>query len=389
MLRVGIVGICFMGKVHVMSFTDKPMIPNAMVKNAKLTAVCDIDPEKLEWAKSINPELKIFTDFKEMLSSGEIDAVVVATPHYLHPIMGIEAIKQKIHVLVEKPVGVFTKNVEELNRVSEENKDVVFGLLFNQRTNPLFKKAKEIIDANGIGTFKRVNWIITNWYRPQKYYDNGEWRATWAGEGGGVLINQAPHQIDMWQWLCGMPNKVRAYCKFGENRDVEVETDVTAYVEYPNGGNGVFITSTHDAPGTNRLEIIGNNGKIVIENDQLSYKKLLVPENELNLIATADLRDPKNTPQFEETIYTTKELGEVPWGVEHALVIENWIDAIEGKDKLIAPGIEGIKALELINSMILSTFLNKEIDLPIDKDLYYEELMKRCATSKYKKKWSI
>ncbi|MGL5188630.1 MAG: Gfo/Idh/MocA family oxidoreductase, partial [Cetobacterium sp.] len=179
------------------------------------------------------------------------------------------------------------------------------------------------------------------------------------------------------------------YCKFGENRDVEVETDVTAYVEYPNGGNGVFITSTHDAPGTNRLEIIGNNGKIVIENDVLTYKKLLVPENELNLVATADLRDPKNTPQVEETIYTSKDLGEVPWGIEHALVIENWIDAIEGKDKLIAPGIEGIKALELINSMLLSTFLNKEIDLPIDKDVYYEELMKKCATSKYTKKWSI
>ena len=168
MLRVGIVGIGFMGKVHVASFTDKPMIPNATVKNAKLTAVCDIDPEKLEWAKKIDPELKLFMDFKEMLASKEIDAVIVATPHYLHPIMGIEAIKQKIHVLVEKPVGVFTKNVEELNKISEENKDVVFGLLFNQRTNPLFKKAKEIIEEDGIGVFKRVNWIITNWYRPQK-----------------------------------------------------------------------------------------------------------------------------------------------------------------------------------------------------------------------------
>ncbi|MGL5950226.1 MAG: Gfo/Idh/MocA family protein, partial [Cetobacterium sp.] len=291
--------------------------------------------------------------------------------------------------LVEKPVGVYTKNIEELNEISEKNKDVVFGLLFNQRTNPLFKKAKEIIENDGIGTFKRVNWIITNWYRPQKYYDNGDWRATWAGEGGGVLINQAPHQIDMWQWLCGMPNKVRAYCKFGENRDVEVETDVTAYVEYPTGGSGVFITSTHDAPGTNRFELIGNNGKIVIENEKLSYKKLLTPENELNLIATADLRDPKNTPQVEEVIYTSKELGEVPWGVEHALVIENWIDAIEGKEVLIAPGKEGIKALELINAMLLSTFLNKEITLPIDKEVYHEELMKRCSTSKYTKKWTI
>ena len=234
-----------------------------------------------------------------------------------------------------------------------------------------------------------MNWLITNWYRPQKYYDNGSWRATWAGEGGGVLINQAPHQIDLWQWLCGMPTKVKAYCKFGRNRDVEVETDVTTYVEYPNGATGVFVTSTHDAPGTNRLELIGNKGKIIIENDQLNYKKLTMPEDEFNKIAGGNISDPKNVPQFEEKIYTKEELGEVPWGVEHALVIENWIDTIEGKAELIAPGVEGIKALELINSMLMSTFINEEITLPIDSEKYYEELMKKCETSSFKGKWRV
>lgn len=389
MLKIGIVGIGFMGKVHTLSFTDKPMIPNAQVKNGQLVAVCDIDQEKLKWAKEQIPNIETFLDYKEMLKSGKIDAVIVATPHYLHPLMGMEAIKHKIHVLVEKPVGVFTKNIFELNKMSIENPNVVFGLLFNQRTNPFFVKAKEIIDNNGIGTLKRMNWLITNWYRPQKYYDNGEWRGTWAGEGGGVLMNQAPHQIDLWQWLCGMPTKVKAYCKFGKNRDIEVETDVTAYVEYPGGGNGVFITSTHDAPGTNRLELVGNNGKIVIENEILSYKKLLIPEDELNKIASANLMDPKNGPQFEETIYTTKELGQIPWGVEHAITIENWINSVEGKEKLIAPGTEGIKALELINSMLMSTFLDKEIELPIDENIYYEELMKKCENSEFKGKWRV
>lgn len=389
MLRIGLVGVGFMGRVHMLSFTDNPMIPNAFVKNGKLVAVCDIDSKKLEQAKEEIPTLETFSDYKEMLASGKVDAVIIATPHYLHPLMGIEAIKHKIPVLIEKPVGVFTKNVFELNEIANQNPDVVFGLLFNQRTNPFFVKAKEIIDSDGIGTLKRMNWMITNWYRPQKYYDNGSWRGTWAGEGGGVLMNQAPHQIDLWQWLCGMPTKVRAYCKFGKNRNIEVETDVTAYVEYPEGGSGVFVTSTHDAPGTNRLELIGNNGKIVIENDILSYKKLLVPENELNETATANLMDPKNAPQFEETVYTKQELGNIPWGVEHAITIENWINAIQGKEELIAPGVEGIKALELINSMLLSTFLDKEIELPIDSEKYYEELMKKCENSEFKDTWRV
>ncbi|MGL5053315.1 MAG: Gfo/Idh/MocA family protein [Cetobacterium sp.] len=389
MLRIGLVGIGFMGRVHMLSFTDKPMIPNAYVKNGKLVAVCDIDSKKLEQAKEEIPSLEVFSDYKEMLASGKVDAVIIATPHYLHPLMGIEALKNKIPVLIEKPVGVFTKNVFELNEVASQNPDVVFGLLFNQRTNPFFVKAKEIIDNDGIGKLKRMNWMITNWYRPQKYYDNGSWRGTWAGEGGGVLMNQAPHQIDLWQWLCGMPTKVRAYCKFGKNRNIEVETDVTAYVEYLDGGSGVFVTSTHDAPGTNRLELIGNNGKIVIENEILSYKKLLVPENKLNETATANLMDPKNAPRFEEVIYTKKELGDIPWGVEHAITIENWINTIEGKEKLIAPGAEGIKALELINSMLLSTFLDKEIELPIDSNKYYEELMKKCEKSEFKDIWRV
>lgn len=389
MLKIGIVGVGFMGRVHAMSFTKSPLIPHAYVKNGKLVAVCDVDPTKLEWIKNKIPQVKTFINYMDFLHSNLFDAVIIATPHYLHPLMGLEAIKCNKHILLEKPVGVFTKNIIKLNKLSKENPNLIFGVLFNQRTNPLYLKAKQIINNNGIGELKRMNWIITNWYRPQKYYDNGDWRGTWAGEGGGVLMNQAPHQIDIWQWLCGMPKKVQAYCHFGKNRDVEVETDVTAYVEYMNGGTGVFVTSIHDAPGTNRLEVIGDNGKIIVENNTLIYKKLLIPEDKLNDIASADLTDPKNVPQYKEFIYTNKQLGEIPWGVEHAMIIENWINTINGTDTLIAPGIEGIKALELINAMLLSTFLKKEIILPINPNVYYEELMKKCITSNYKKIWRV
>ncbi|MGL5122779.1 MAG: Gfo/Idh/MocA family protein [Fusobacteriaceae bacterium] len=389
MLRIGIVGIGFMGGVHVCSFTENPMIKGGTVKNGKLVAVCDINPERLKWAAEKVEGVLTFLDYKEMIASGEIDAVIIATPHYLHPLMGIEALKKNLHILVEKPIGVYTKNVEELIELSKSKSDLQFGLIFNQRTNPLFIKAKEIIDEGGIGTMKRMNWIITNWYRPQKYYDSGSWRGTWGGEGGGVLMNQAPHQIDLWQWLCGMPIKVKSYCKFGKNRNVEIETDVTTYVEYADGGSGVFVTSVHDVPGTNRLEMIGDKGQIVIEGDKIKYIKLEKSEVEMNQTSTANLMDPNNIPKLETVVYGKEELGDVPFGVEHALVIENFIDCIDGKAKLIAPGEEGIKALELINAMLLSSFIGEEVSIPLDKDFYYSELMKKCEKSVYKDKWMV
>lgn len=375
-VRFGIIGIGKMGSIHSYKFTK------GIVKNAVLTAVCDVEANRKEWASSKLKNVKIYDNYKEMIASGEIDAVVIATPHYAHPLIAVDCINAGLHTLIEKPAGVFTKNIKELNQLAESKKDIVFGIMYNQRTDKLYRKAKEIMDSGAMGSIKRVNWIITNWYRPQAYYDQGGWRGTWVGEGGGVLINQCPHQLDLFQWLAGMPTKVRAYAKVGVNRKINVENDVTAYFEYANGASGVFITSTHDFPGTNRLEISGDGGRLVIENDKLVFDKLNSTESEFNKVNT------KFMPRIPMKKYVLKT-NIIQKGIsmvfgQHTAIFKNFTNAILKGEKLIAPGIEGINGLTISNAIHLSSWTNSEITLPIDEDLFIKELNKRIEEEKVK-----
>ena len=242
----------------------------------EIGAICDIDPAKKELAASQYPDVPFYDDYIAMLDSGDVDAIVTCVPHYLHPEMGIEALKRNIHALVEKPAGVYTKQVKELNEFAASKPELSFAIMFNQRNNPLYKKLKEIVDNGEIGSIRRTNWIITNWWRPQGYYNSSEWRATWGGEGGGVLVNQAPHQLDLWQWICGVPQSVYAKVAYGFRRDIAVEDEVTAVVDYGDGATGVFVTATHDIVGTDRFEILGDQGKIVVEDCKIATVTRLV-----------------------------------------------------------------------------------------------------------------
>ena len=218
-----------------------------------------------------------------MLESGDVDAVVTCVPHFLHPEMGIETLKRGLHALVEKPAGVYTKQVKELNAFAASKPELTFGIMFNQRNNPLYQRLKEIVDDGEIGNIRRTNWIITTWWRPQGYYNSSEWRATWGGEGGGVLVNQAPHQLDLWQWICGVPKSVFAKVAYGFRRDIAVEDEVTAVVDYGDGATGVFVTATHDLTGTDRFEILGDQGKIVVTDSKTAtVTRLSLPERELS-----------------------------------------------------------------------------------------------------------
>lgn len=368
-VRIGIVGIGKMGSLHAMK------LKFGLIKNATLGAVCDINPERIEWAQNKLKGIKTYTDYNEMFDSGLIDAVLIATPHYDHPVIGMKSLGKGLHTLIEKPIGVYTKNIRDLNKFALTKKDLVFGIMYNQRTDKLYRKAKEIMDSGDMGEIKRINWIITNWYRPQAYYDQGGWRGTWAGEGGGVLINQCPHQIDLFQWLGGMPTKVKAYAKVGRGRDINVENDVTSYFEYANGASGVFITSTHDSPGTNRLEIDADGGKIVIENNKLVYDKLNIPESEFNKT------NKKFMPKIpkKRKVYKTSVIGQLLAMVfgQHTAIMKDFANAILNNTTLIAPGYDGINGLTLSNAIHLSSWTGKEIELPIDEDLFIEELEKR------------
>lgn len=370
-IKLGIIGIGNMGSGHAGN------IKNGSCPEIELAAIADINSERLNWAKEQGyaENITYFATAEEMLDSGIINACIIAVPHYDHTKYAIECMKRGIHVMVEKPAGVYTKQVREMNSEAEKHPEVVFGMMFNQRTNCVYRKLRELVQSGEYGEIRRTNWIITDWYRPQCYYDSGDWRATWSGEGGGVLLNQCPHQLDLWQWICGMPVKVESHLHFGKWHDIEVEDDVTTYVEYANGATGVFITTTGDAHGTNRFEIQMDKAKFVIENDKLIMTEYEMTEQEFSRT---------NTKTFATVNSTTREVetdGENP---QHIGVLNAWANAILHGGKLVAEGKEGINGLTLSNAMHLSAFLGKEVEIPFDEELYYNELMKRVATSKRK-----
>jgi predicted dehydrogenase len=301
--------------------------------------------------------------------------VLICTPHYQHPTLAVEAFEAGLHVLCEKPAGVYTLQVREMMAAADKRPDLTFGMMFNQRTNCVYRKLKEMIDGGEIGEIKRMNWIVTDWYRTQYYYDSGAWRATWKGEGGGVLLNQCPHQLDLLQWLCGLPAKVHAFAHEGKWHDVEVEDDVTAYLEFPNGATGVFITTTGDAPGTNRLEITGTLGKVVCENDVLTFEKLAVNEREWCATCPEGFRKPDC-----ETI-TVETDGKNP---QHTGIMNAFAAAIAEGAPLVADGREGINGLMLSNAIHLSAWTGETVSLPIDEKKFYELLMEKCKTSRHK-----
>lgn len=340
-----------------------------------LSAICDWNPDRIAWGKeNLSTQITYFDNAEAMLNSGLIDACVITVPHYDHPKYAIACMRSGIHVMVDKPAGVYTKQVREMNEEAKKH-DVVFAMMFNQRTNHIYRKMRELVRSGAYGQIRRTNWLITNWYRPQAYYDSGDWRATWSGEGGGVLMNQCPHQLDLWQWICGMPKKVHAHMLYGKWHDIEVEDDVTAYVEYENGATGAFITTTGDGCGTNRFEIQMDKAKLIAEGDKLTVIEFEMSEPEFSRTNTKPFGSIPNHEIDPETD------GENP---QHVGVLNAWGGAILRGEPLVAGGEEGIHGLTLSNAMHLSSWLDKTVELPFDEELYYEELMKRVATSRRK-----
>lgn len=372
-VRYGIIGLGNQGSTYIKEFFNK-----GKVANAKITALCDINPDKIALAKEYTKGQKIefFTDYKIMLESGLVDAVMVETPHYSHPEMAQECLNRGIHALVEKPAGVYAKQVKEMNATAGKS-HALFGMMFNQRTNCVYRKMREMIADGEIGELQRVVWVITNWYRPQAYYDSSNWRATWCGEGGGVLINQCPHQLDLLQWVVGeMPETVHGFCGYGKWHDIEVEDEVTAYFRYKNGATGVFITTTGEAPGGNRLEISGTRGKLLCENDKIEFYRLFEDINEFSARNEALF----GSPEVEKIDVETD--GENP---QHLGIINNFTQSILGKEKLFVDGTDGLCGVELMNAIEYSGWHGgAETHVPVNEDEYIAELNKKCVCSRTK-----
>jgi len=369
-VRIGVVGIGGMGSHHAR------YLLNGEIPNAELTAVCDISPERLKWAKeNLGEGIQRFDGADALFRAKVVDAVIIATPHYDHPPIAIDAFEHGLHVLTEKPSGVHTKQAREMNEAAARS-GKVFSIMFQSRTGPVCRKLKELVASGELGELRRVIWLCTDSYRSQSYYDSGGWRATWGGEGGGVLINQCPHDLDIWQWVCGVPRRVRAFMAFGKYHDIEVEDDVSAYVEYPNGATGLFATTTGESPGTSRFELNGERGKIVVERGTLSFWRTRVPVSQFTREYEGGFGSPE-TWKIDVPIRGSSE--------GHRGITRNWIQAILTGAPLIVPGEEGINSLEISNAMHLSAWTDSWVDIPVDEGLFYEKLQQRIRSSRSRK----
>ncbi|MDD6483656.1 MAG: Gfo/Idh/MocA family oxidoreductase [Clostridiales bacterium] len=365
-VRYGVIGFGNMGTSHCRSIHKK------QVPKAELTAICDISQERVMAAKEEFPDIAVFDNASELFKSGLCDAVIIAVPHYDHPGLAIEAFGAGLNVITEKPAGVYTKQVMEMNEAAKKS-GKLFGIMYNQRTNPTYQKLKSMIDTGQIGHIKRISWIITNWYRPQAYHDSGSWRSTWKTEGGGTLINQNPHQLDLWQWLFGMPDKIKSFVSFGKYYDIEVEDDVTAYMEYNNGTTGTYITSTGEAPGTNRLEIACDMGRVVIENGTMTFDRNIISEREFNKTNT----EPFASPECWKCEIPVQGSGE-----QHIGIFKDFTKALVHNTPLLAPGVEGIKGLTISNAIHYSAWTNETVDVKnFPHDDFYNILQQKIAAS--------
>jgi predicted dehydrogenase len=371
-VRLAVIGAGVMGSSHV---RDIPTL-----ENAELAAVCDIDHERADrFAEGY--EVPAYYDYHDLLESGKVDAVMIATPHYFHTPIAIDFMRRGIHVLTEKPIAVHTRDALKMIAAYEEakaqNPELVFAIMFQQRTYGYWQKIRQMINDGELGKLVRATWIITDWFRTQAYYDNGGWRATWSGEGGGVLLNQCPHNLDLYQWFFGLPKKVTGFAAIGKYHNIEVEDEVTGFFQYENGMVGHFITTTAESPGTNRLEIIGEKGKLVFEKGSLVFNRNV--ESMFDFIKTC----PRSFDQVEN------EQVEIPYEHHgqpgHKIMLQNFVNAILHGEPLIAPAPEGIRGLSLGNAMMLSSFLGRTVELPLDDDAYADRILELARTSRFQK----
>jgi predicted dehydrogenase len=368
-VRLGIIGLGNIGSHHA------EYLLAGKVKRCELRAVAATSTAKL--APYQQRGLKVFGDGEDLIRSGEVDAVIVATPHFQHASLGIAALQAGLHVMVEKPISAHKADAERLIAVRRQHPKLVFGAMFQMRAESRYLKIKKIIADGQLGGVVRFSWIVTEWFRTEAYYAGSAWRGTWKGDGGGVLINQCLHQLDLLQWLLGMPARVRGFVHLGRFHKIEVEDDVTAYLEFPNGATGTFVSTTGEAPGTNRLEISGDMGKLLLENDRLLFLRNEVSMTEL--CKTARLG-------FQKPDVQKVEIPIPPEPAQHAALTRNFVDAILDGAALIAPGEEGIHSIELANAMLYSGLTGQMVELPLDGAAYERKLNELIAASTFEKK---
>jgi len=357
--RLGVIGLGNIGLQHIRHI-------NEAVNGCQLTAVCSrqsVSAEKF-------PGAQHFSDYKKLVDSGLVDAVIIATPTMAHLQQGQYALSKGLHVLMEKPLSLSSLQGQQLLDCAGE--DQVFALMLNQRTDPLFRSMKNCVDSGQLGSIVRSHWTMTNWFRPEVYFMASDWRATWKGEGGGLLVNQCIHNLDIMQWICGMPTSLRGHCSFGKYHNIEVEDEASAFLHYENGATGFFTASTGEAPGINRFDIVGDLATLSFDGERLT----LLENSESSSAFSKNTADMFAMPEFTSTDLTPDRRMN-----QHAAIIQNFIDAIDGSETLIAPAKVGLDSLALANAILLSAWTTADVQFPLDQQYYQRELDARISIS--------
>lgn len=366
MIRVGIAGIGFIAEEYIRQFTG------GMIHGGVITALSSRNEAHMRQVNQrYSLDAALFTDYDDMLNSGLIDMVMICTPHFYHPGMAVRALKKGIHTLIEKPVGVYPEELRELTDCANAHPELKCGVLYCRRTNPVFAKIKGLLEDGSLGALKRITWIITDMYRPQCYYDITDWRGTYSGEGGGLLMNQVSHHIDMLVWLCGLPESMQSHCYTARERNIDVENEVSITMEYPGEAIGQFIASTRECPGSSRLEISGSRGQIILEGERALTLRIL------------------ETDEREHAVTTSVPFGFIPYREEkisfdmannpimQARIVTQFLTAVAENTRPLCPLEDAVKAQQFIQAAYLSSWQEKKLQLPVDGAAYTEELKKR------------
>ena len=366
MVRIGIAGIGYIAEEYIKLFTQ------GRISGAVITALSSRNESHMrETAEKYGLDASLFTDYDAMLKSGCIDMVMICTPHFYHPGMAVRAIEAGIHTMIEKPVGVFPEELDQLTDCVRNHPQVQSGVLYCRRANPVFSKIKQLLSQGAVGDLKRVTWIVTDMYRPQCYFDAVDWRGTYSGEGGGMLMNQVSHHIDLLTWLCGLPERMQAHCYTARQRNIEVENEVSITMEYPGNAIGQFIASTRECPGSSRLELSGSKGQIILDNEKLLTLRTLTVDEQEFAVTT---RVPFSSVPYTEEVF---HFNAADNPTVQAMIINNFISALSGEAQVLCPVEEAVKAQQFIQAAYLSGWQKKMLTLPVDQEAYTQELKKR------------
>ncbi len=363
-IRTALIGIGVMGKKYA------KMICDGEVKGIMLTAVVCRNSDAAKWVKALGRDIKIFESAEKLFENPDYyDAVIIATPHKSHPQLANNAFELGKHVMCDKPAGISVSDAVKMSKAAEKS-NKIYAMMFHQRLYPKHIKIKEILNEGRLGDLKRIMLVNSRYLRTSHYHKSGSWRSSWSGEGGGALINQGQHILDIWQWLFDMPQSLYADICFGKYNDFKVDDELTIQMRYKNNLTAVFMLTTGEAVHQERLEIVGNKGKILLEDDTLhiySYS-----ENCDDYIKTAKVNSRENLSINEEIIKFDKI--EEPY----AQMLENFAGAVFGENTLIADGRNAVNPIMLTNAAYYSAWKGEAVKLPIDADEYDRMLAAHC-----------